>query len=126
MDCLILMNRVRNKIPAYRTPELVSSKISILERKPPSFKINSRVVNPVEIKLANNFQCEDLADANKSNKLNQVLKLQEKLKNLEKQLTQKDKEIESLQKQTQSIVKERDAWSRLAYLPALIFIFKKL
>ena len=50
--------------------------------------------------------------ANKSNKQNQILKLQEKLNSLEKELEQKDHEVESLQKQTQNIVKERDLWSR--------------
>ena len=57
------MNQAQNKIPSYKTPELISSKASILERRPPSFKIHNRVINHGEIKLGNNFQFEETAES---------------------------------------------------------------
>eukprot|EP00345_Euplotes_harpa_P010217 CAMPEP_0168340740 /NCGR_PEP_ID=MMETSP0213-20121227/14250_1 /TAXON_ID=151035 /ORGANISM="Euplotes harpa, Strain FSP1.4" /LENGTH=258 /DNA_ID=CAMNT_0008347047 /DNA_START=280 /DNA_END=1058 /DNA_ORIENTATION=+ len=99
------------RVPMFRTPEISSSKASILDRRPPSFKVNSRVSN-VDFKGMQMETASMLETRNNEAKMKQILMLQNKLKSLEKKCEAKDAELESLQKETQKLVKDRDTCAK--------------
>lgn len=102
-------NELSNKkIPYNMSPDVMVAKKSILDRRPPSFKINNRFIK--DPKQTRNG--EDIEAANTINKKAKLMSLQERIKILESKCLEKDKEIDQLNKETQQIVKSRDECTR--------------
>lgn len=93
----------------HKTPEHISGKAPILERRSPNFAINNAIDRQNEGKFTRNFEAYNINDSQtKASKRAQVVTLQEKLRELEQKLAEKDTELEKLHEQTKSIVKARD------------------
>lgn len=85
-------------VPAYKTPEHVSTKLNEVG-KSPSFKIS------------NHFNRKPPC-TQEATKRAEIAKLEERVKSLERVCEQKDKEIDELGQQTKQIIKDRDTTTK--------------
>jgi hypothetical protein len=98
-----------NKLFVHKTPEHISGKAPILQRRSPNFAVNNIMERQKEEKLARNFRVPSGGSTQaKASKKAQVLALQERMRELEQKLTERDHELEKLHQETRSIVEARD------------------
>jgi len=98
-----------NRIPPYRTPDHISAKGSILERKPPNFKITNRIMKGVSLGETQNLANYQKSTSNQQlSKIYKMNKLQQKVDALEKRLAVRDEELEGLNQETEELSRQRD------------------
>ena len=114
---------VEEEMQKFQTPEYVSSKAGMLDRRPPSFMINSRGVGrgmrntdtptfPQAHSSSSKIKASHKSQKARNAQLSKISELEARLKQLEDDLTSKDHELSTLQKETAALVKDRDLATR--------------